>query len=114
MPCCMWIDDREVDVRTKTLDKELLDLVNEANALPGSRYGVLTYERTTRHLGLFFKRTSLTYSVISLEYPGSWQILNFGPPTLDDSSIGHYCNRQTVAAYFYGVLNGFRAKEKIK
>lgn len=107
MTCCTYFDDHEVRHYLATLDDGLRELFDEVRAKTGTQLYV--WHRKFETGRWWWKRTVTRYELLhhvgSIEY----QVINFGPPEAGGASFGYFANRQAIAAYLFGYLNGYRA-----
>jgi len=116
MPCTTYYSESELDALYEDIkpDQELRELLDEVNAKTNGSYHI---HKRTWQTGLFRKKTHIVYDLLNdmdVNFGGikEVQIINFGPNEIGGCSIGGFVNRQTIAAYLFGRLNGFYAKQK--
>jgi len=116
MPCCTYYSESELDALYEDIkpDQELRELLDEVNQKTDGRYHI---HKRTWQTGWFKKKTHIGYDLLSdmdINFGGTKevQIINFGPNEVGGCSIGGFVNRQTIAGYLFGRLNGYRAGQK--
>lgn len=113
MPCTTYVSLTQAKKWRARLDKELLEVIDEVEAKTGHRCYVEPHEFTTGRL--WWKRKRIRYELMfdlchkECGDMREFQCFNFGPAELDGGG-SLFANRQAIAAYLYGYLNGFNAR----
>lgn len=106
MTCVTYFSDSEVERHRRLLaDKELRDILDRANAIPGENWFIESYTIRSRRLfrkPVIEQRYSLYSDVAGIE----WQIINFAPVE-GDWSINHTVRKCDILNYLTGYLGGW-------
>lgn len=110
-----YMYEQEAAASRASLDKELRELVEEAERISGKQIIVSRRDFISRHWPFLRKKITAMYS---LDFPleplkpfgiSECQNFNFGAEDpSEDFGICFYSSRQAVGAYLYGYLNGLR------
>lgn len=110
MVCCIYINEYELKNYDVLLPQEIRELLDEVRKTTSMEIWV---ERKEYLKGfLWWKKKRSIYSMYFPTIKPEFQIMNFGLSQDDDSSIGHWTDRQGIAGYLFGVLNGYRHANK--